>query len=244
MDDLKQQLINRLNNNLSDYHDHLLEFEQREIIDMAARAAAMADMHMYLTTKYVFNESEIEYLLNFRNPLEVVTDAWETRLADLSDLDFIVQSVCDQQDALQDGYALMRNSSENGENGNEQHQENASIPCLPCYGADSVHGYEIKQSVMFTNDRGFALAENLNAVQPFVTWQLTEEQGEKTYYWGNYFSDAGKAAADFAKRVSEYKAQYKVEERKPSVMERLMAAQQVSQPEKKSKSRGSSKDEL
>lgn len=110
MDDPKQQLIDRLNKNLSDYHAHLLGFGKQEIIDMAARAAAMADVHMYLTGQYAFNDGESEYLLNFQNPLEVVTDAWEVRIADLSDLDFIMRGVCDQQDAIQD-YPLMSDAS-------------------------------------------------------------------------------------------------------------------------------------
>jgi len=38
---------------------------------------------------------------------------------------------------------------------------------------ERIHGYTIKQSIVFENDRGFALAENPSAPQPFVTWQLT-----------------------------------------------------------------------
>lgn len=37
---------------------------------------------------------------------------------------------------------------------------------------ETVNGYEIKESITFTNNCGFALAENPNAPQPFVTWQF------------------------------------------------------------------------
>ena len=52
-------------------------------------------------------------------------------------------------------------------------------------GNEWVHGYEIKRSIVFENDRGFALAENPNAPQPFVTWMFTEgENGKRDFYWG------------------------------------------------------------
>jgi len=68
-----------------------------------------------------------------------------------------------------------------------------------------VQGYEIKKSVVFDNNRGFALAENPNAVQPFVTWIFTEdEHGKRDYDWGHYTTDGDKAEQDFEARVSEY----------------------------------------
>ena len=79
---------------------------------------------------------------------------------------------------------------------------------------DVVHGYEIKKSVVFDNNRGFALAENPNAVQPFVTWIFTEdEHGKRDYDWGHYTTDRDKAERDFEVRVSEYMKDYGVCER-------------------------------
>jgi len=73
---------------------------------------------------------------------------------------------------------------------------------------DTVHGYEIKQAVCFSNDRGFALAENPRAASPFVTWQFTDENGKREYYWGHYFAKVESAEKDYGKRVDEYKADY------------------------------------
>jgi len=68
-----------------------------------------------------------------------------------------------------------------------------------------VHGYEVKKAVVFSNDRGFALGENQNAVQPFVTWQFTEEaNGKRDYYWGHYFEHGRKAERDFEFRIAEH----------------------------------------
>lgn len=78
---------------------------------------------------------------------------------------------------------------------------------------EKVHGYEIKRSILFENDRGFALAENPNAPQPFVTWQFTEENGKRDYYWGHYTINADTAAKDYEARVTGYQKDYGVSEK-------------------------------
>ena len=75
---------------------------------------------------------------------------------------------------------------------------------------ERVHGYEIKEAVTFTNDRGFALAENPNAPQPFVTWQFTEENGKRDYYWGHYATEEHRAKRDLSVRIADYQTQYGV----------------------------------
>jgi hypothetical protein len=51
-----------------------------------------------------------------------------------------------------------------------------------------VHGYEIIRSVMFSANQGFAIANNPQAVDEFVCWQFTEDNGQRDYYWGIYGS--------------------------------------------------------
>lgn len=79
---------------------------------------------------------------------------------------------------------------------------------------EKVRGYEIKRSILFENDRGFALAENPNAPSSFVTWQFTEsETGKRDYYWGHYYNDADRAAMDFDARAADYHKSYGVTEK-------------------------------
>ncbi len=79
---------------------------------------------------------------------------------------------------------------------------------------DVVHGYEVKRAIIFENDRGFVLAENPEAVQPFVTWQFTEdENGARDYYWGHYTQSRDAAVRDYEGRVSEYQKDYGMAER-------------------------------
>ena len=80
--------------------------------------------------------------------------------------------------------------------------------------SDNVKGYEIKRAIAFENDRGFALGENPQAVQPFATWQFTEDvSGRRDYYWGHYTTDKAAATRDYANRVSEYQHDYGVSEK-------------------------------
>lgn len=78
---------------------------------------------------------------------------------------------------------------------------------------DRVHGYEIKRSILFENDRGFAYAENPNAPQPYVTWQFTEEKGKLDYYWGHYTKNADTALKDYEARIVDYQRSYGVSEK-------------------------------
>ena len=90
---------------------------------------------------------------------------------------------------------------------------------------ETVQGYEIKKSVVFQNNRGFAFAENPRAPSPYVTWQFTEdENGLRDYYWGHYASNIDLAEKDYELRVSEYAKDYGIR-KKP-------IAQQIQEGEK------------
>lgn len=78
---------------------------------------------------------------------------------------------------------------------------------------EKVRGYEIKRSILFENDRGFVLGENPQAVQPFATWQFTEENGKRDYYWGHYTASSTAATRDYMNRVSTYQYDYGVSEK-------------------------------
>ena len=70
-------------------------------------------------------------------------------------------------------------------------------------------GYVIRQSVLFENNRGFALGENFKAPNPFVTWQFTLEDGQRGYYWGHYFNEECMADRN-DRRVFDYERIYEV----------------------------------
>ena len=106
------------------------------------------------------------------------------------------QPVCNTHLAVLDGFV------DHARKISEELQKNTTLHF------DPVQGYEIKQAVLFENDRGFALAHNPAAPSPFVTWQYTEENGVKDFYWGHYLGEEKTAQADFDKRVSGYKTEH------------------------------------
>ena len=91
---------------------------------------------------------------------------------------------------------------------------------------EEIQGYVIRQSVLFDNGRGFALGEKPDAPNPFVTWQFTEEQGNRDYYWGHYYNDGATAEKDYSARVTDYQRRYGVQEVKRPIAEQMKAAKE------------------
>lgn len=89
---------------------------------------------------------------------------------------------------------------------------------------EEIQGYVIRQSVLFDNGRGFALGENPGAPNPFVTWQFTEEQGNRDYYWGHYYNDGADAEKDYSARVTDYQRRYGVHEVRRPIAEQMREA--------------------
>lgn len=82
----------------------------------------------------------------------------------------------------------------------ELNAERLALPGQPEQG-EIIHGYEIVRAVEFDTSRGFAIGLNPNAVNPFVTWQFTTENGARDYYWGNYANEFAEAARNYIART-------------------------------------------
>jgi len=106
---LSQQLTDRLDKNLSDYFDTLRNLGAKEIIGMSSEIGARMDAHYYLTEIHNFHTSELEYLLKFQNPLEVVAE--EFLYAGTENRSDIMWKIFDRQDAFQGDYPLMPDPS-------------------------------------------------------------------------------------------------------------------------------------
>jgi len=105
--DKYSQLMERINKNLSDYHEQLEGFGSYELIDMASKIAAMEDAHRYLSKYHNLYEHELEYLLEFHNPLEVLADEWQERSIDLSDMSFSMNRIFQNSDILLQHYPVL-----------------------------------------------------------------------------------------------------------------------------------------
>ena len=103
-----RELIDRLDRNLSDYHESLQNLDKEEIIGEAGMIANMSDTHYYLTENHEFEASEVDYLLQFENPLEVVADKWFEHTGQMDDFPFVLDELVDEKAALLGGYELYK----------------------------------------------------------------------------------------------------------------------------------------
>ena len=105
MQDKLEQLMKRLEDNLADFKAQWTAMSVPDLIERSHEISAVRDTHFYLTETHGFDADEIDYLLLFDNPLQVVADKWMDRTEDLSDFSFALDEVFDKRDALRD-YAL------------------------------------------------------------------------------------------------------------------------------------------
>ena len=79
------ELIERIGKNLEEYHASLMNFDKRELIEMAGRIHAMSDAYSYLCDGG-FEDGELDFLLQFKNPLEIVAEGWLDHNIDIDDV--------------------------------------------------------------------------------------------------------------------------------------------------------------
>lgn len=102
MQDKLNELFDRLDTNLAEFRKIWETSDKTRLIDGSREITAIKDAHYYLTESHGFEQEEIDYLLLFENPLQVVADKWLERTEDLSDFSFALDEVFDKKDALRD----------------------------------------------------------------------------------------------------------------------------------------------
>jgi hypothetical protein len=68
-------LMERAEDNLEEYHDSLMCFGQRELIEMAEKINAMSEAYSFICFND-FSDDELDFLLQFQRPLEIIADGW------------------------------------------------------------------------------------------------------------------------------------------------------------------------
>lgn len=102
MSTIKEQLSEKLKNNYDEYERECLTKTPQEIIENAQRIYFA--QQIYKNTADVVNDNEAEYLLQFKNPLEILCDSLESSVSvDLIYADdtfsYLVGNLADQQSA-------------------------------------------------------------------------------------------------------------------------------------------------
>lgn len=86
--ELHAALVDRVEQNYTDYQASLENFGAGELIDMASAIHAYSDADSYMTIYHDYDESELSFYLQFDNPLEIVADRWKEQKSDLDDMSF------------------------------------------------------------------------------------------------------------------------------------------------------------
>lgn len=96
---LRRQLIDRITENYSEYRANLLLKDRQELIDGAGKIADTALVFQHMADRS-YKPEELEYLLKFQNPLEVVTEHWADYELMPDVLDALIADATDRQDDL------------------------------------------------------------------------------------------------------------------------------------------------
>jgi hypothetical protein len=112
---LRERLVERLDNNLTEYIYSLYEYCEVEVTGLSSEISSMAGAHYYLTERHNFHTSELEYLMKFQNPLRVVADQFELE-SSIEDHSAVMWDFFDKQDALRGDYELAATSVNTVEN--------------------------------------------------------------------------------------------------------------------------------
>ena len=107
-------LFNRLEKNLSDYHDTLMTLSKHELIEAADKITAVSDAYRYLTMINHYDDDELDFFLQFKDPLEVVADNWHERRSYLDDLCFAMDYINDHRDYFLKDYPLVGDDNSTG----------------------------------------------------------------------------------------------------------------------------------
>lgn len=81
--DKRLELINRFNKNLECYYKTLYVLSNSELIAMADKITTVANVHAFMTS-CSYREEELDYYLQFHNPLEVVIGTWNKKKGEAS----------------------------------------------------------------------------------------------------------------------------------------------------------------
>ena len=99
MEKMRQELLDRVRENYADYRADLLLKDRQELIDGAAQIARTEEVFQYFTRQW-FGEAEMEYFLQFQNPLEVAADHWNDCDFELDALQAVLADAADKADDL------------------------------------------------------------------------------------------------------------------------------------------------
>lgn len=101
------ELAERIDQNYTDYQNSLKGLSMDDIFSRAVYMKAMSDAHNYMLFKHDFRDYELDFYLQFQNPLEVVGDVWTDRNMNHNEVGFVLKDISRQQENYLSEYPLM-----------------------------------------------------------------------------------------------------------------------------------------
>jgi hypothetical protein len=107
IDAMRRTLHTRMEGNLASMLAELHEditapvLSNKDLAGLAEHITAVNSAYEYITHT-TLPAGQVEYLLQFQNPLEVVADSWPVILDGLIDMDEVMWDICDKENALPD----------------------------------------------------------------------------------------------------------------------------------------------
>ena len=106
----KSELLDRIEKNLTDYKESLMSFTKLELIEKSDQIHAMNNAHFYMTYWNGLTNEDIDFFLQFQNPLEIVADAWYDYNTYLGDMRNSLDALIERKDKILADYPLVTNN--------------------------------------------------------------------------------------------------------------------------------------
>lgn len=90
--------MDRIEQNCSDYIDTIMVKSKAALVDSAGQIANVQDVYQYVTEQHEFTVAELDYLLQFKDPLQVIADRWSERDAHIDDIGDAIADITESQD--------------------------------------------------------------------------------------------------------------------------------------------------
>lgn len=107
-------LMNRLDENNAAFRKKLEGMTVSDVVDSIDTIAGTINTYLYMKEEYVPDADEVDHLLKFQNPLEVVASHWSNRPHELIDLDFVMEGVMSEQERDSKIYPLFETQTGTG----------------------------------------------------------------------------------------------------------------------------------
>ena len=102
-EDIRNRFEKKVKECYAEYYDSWMKLQPKELIERESEIHAICQMTEELPE--LASERDVKYLLRFKNPLEVASDAWYNNVCSLvseDELDHVLWELCDRRDAEYD----------------------------------------------------------------------------------------------------------------------------------------------